>query len=36
MFDKLEIIDVSHVFGEAIKRIMDGTSLSSMFKDLKG
>ena len=36
IFDKLEIIDVSNVFGEAIKRIMDGTSLSSMFRDLKG
>ena len=36
MFNKLEVIDVSHVFGEAIKRIIDGTSLSSMFKGLKG
>jgi len=31
-FDKLEIISVANVFGEAIKRIVDGTSLSSMFK----
>jgi len=36
LFNKLEVIDVSHVFGEAIKRIIDGTSLSSMFKDVKG
>ena len=35
-FEKLEIIDVSHVFGEAINRIIDGTSLSSMFKEVKG
>jgi len=35
MFNKLEIVDVSHVFGEAIKRIIDGTSLSSMFRELK-
>ena len=32
-FDKLEIISVSEVFGEAIKRVVDGTSLSSMFKE---
>ena len=32
-FEKLEIIDVAHVFGESIKRIVDGTSLSSMFKN---
>jgi ribose-phosphate pyrophosphokinase len=32
-FDKLEIISVSNVFGEAIKRVVDGTSLSSMFKE---
>ena len=31
-FDKLEIISVAEVFGESIKRIVDGTSLSSMFK----
>ena len=31
-FDKLEVINVAHVFGESIKRIVDGTSLSSMFK----
>ena len=31
-FSKLEIINVSSVFGESIKRIVDGTSLSSMFK----
>ena len=32
IFPKLEIINVSNVFGESIKRIVDGTSLSSMFK----
>jgi ribose-phosphate pyrophosphokinase len=31
-FSKLEIINVANVFGESIKRIVDGTSLSSMFK----
>ena len=31
-FNKLEVICVASVFGEAIKRIVDGTSLSSMFK----
>ena len=31
-FDKLEIISVANVFGEAIKRIVNGTSLSSLFK----
>ncbi len=31
-FDKLEVINVANVFGESIKRIVDGTSLSSMFK----
>ena len=36
MFDKLEIISVASVFGEAIKRIIDGTSLSSMFQEAKG
>ena len=36
LFEKLEVIDVSNVFGEAIKRIIDGTSLSSMFKEVKG
>tara|TARA_B100001142_G_scaffold60536_1_gene59559 strand:+ start:11198 stop:12139 length:942 start_codon:yes stop_codon:yes gene_type:complete len=35
-FDKLEIISVASVFGEAIKRIIDGTSLSSMFQEAKG
>jgi len=30
-FEKLEIISVADVFGESIKRIIDGTSLSSMF-----
>jgi ribose-phosphate pyrophosphokinase len=30
-FEKLEIISVAEVFGESIKRIVDGTSLSSMF-----
>jgi len=33
LFDNLEIISVSEVFGEAIKRVVDGTSLSSMFKE---
>ena len=32
-FEKLKVIDVSDVFGESIKRIVDGTSLSSMFKN---
>tara|TARA_B110001454_G_scaffold84566_1_gene81305 strand:+ start:569 stop:1510 length:942 start_codon:yes stop_codon:yes gene_type:complete len=36
IFDKLEIISVANVFGEAIKRIIDGTSLSSMFQEAKG
>ncbi|MAV64659.1 MAG: ribose-phosphate pyrophosphokinase [Candidatus Marinimicrobia bacterium] len=31
-FDKLEIVSVKDVFAEAIKHIVDGTSLSSMFK----
>jgi len=31
-FPKLEIINVANVFGESIKRIVDGTSLSSMFR----
>ena len=31
-FSKLEVINVANVFGESIKRIVDGTSLSSMFK----
>ena len=35
-FDKLEVISVANVFGEAIKRIIDGTSLSSMFQEAKG
>jgi ribose-phosphate pyrophosphokinase len=30
---KMNIINVANVFGEAIKRIVDGTSLSSMFKN---
>ncbi len=30
-FEKLEVISVADVFGESIKRIVDGTSLSSMF-----
>jgi len=30
--DKLEIISVADVFGESIKRIVEGTSLSSMFQ----
>ena len=36
IFDKLEVISVANVFGEAIKRIIDGTSLSSMFREAKG
>ena len=32
-FDKLKIINVAKVFGESIRRIVDGTSLSSMFKN---
>ena len=32
MFDKIELISVSNVFAQAIKHIVDGTSLSSMFK----
>jgi len=31
-FKKLEIISVANVFGEAINRIVNGTSLSSLFK----
>ena len=30
-FDKLEIISVADVFGESIKRIVKGASLSSLF-----
>ena len=30
-FTKLEIINVANVFGESIKRIVEGDSLSSMF-----
>ena len=36
IFNKLEVISVANVFGEAIKRIIDGTSLSSMFREAKG
>ena len=36
IFKKLEVISVANVFGEAIKRIIDGTSLSSMFREAKG
>jgi len=36
IFPKLEVINVSKVFGESIKRIVDGTSLSSMFKKKLG
>ena len=32
-FNKLKVINVADVFGESIKRIVDGTSLSSMFKN---
>ena len=32
IFDKLEIVSVANVFGEAINRIVKGTSLSSLFK----
>ena len=31
-FDKLEIITVANVFGESMKRIVEGTSLSSLFQ----
>ncbi len=31
MINKLEIVSVAEVFGESIKRIVDGSSLSSMF-----
>ena len=31
MIDKFEVISIAHVFGESIKRIVDGRSLSSMF-----
>ena len=31
-FDKLEIISVADVFGESMKRIVKGTSQSSLFK----
>jgi ribose-phosphate pyrophosphokinase len=31
-FDKLEVISVGDVFGESIKRINSGQSLSSMFR----
>ena len=31
-FSKLKVINVAHVFGESIKRIVEGDSLSSMFK----
>ena len=36
IFDKIEIMSVANVFGEAMKRIIDGTSLSSMFQEAKG
>ena len=36
IFNKLEVVSVANVFGEAIKRIIDGTSLSSMFREAKG
>ena len=32
IFNKLEVISVANVFAEAIQHIVDGTSLSSMFK----
>ena len=32
LFDKLEIISIANVFGESMKRIVEGTSLSSLFK----
>jgi len=31
-FDRLEIISVADVFGESMKRIVEGTSLSSLFQ----
>ena len=30
--DKLEIVSVADVFGESMKRIVEGTSLSSLFR----
>jgi len=33
IFDKLEIVSVADVFGESIKRIVEGNSLSSLFKE---
>ena len=35
LFEKLEIISVSHVFAEAIKHVTEGTSLSAMFTNEK-
>jgi len=32
LFSKLQIINVANVFGESIKRIVQGDSLSSMFR----
>ena len=32
IFNKLEIVSVANIFGESIKRIVEGTSLSSLFK----
>ena len=32
LFDKLEIVSIADVFGESIKRIVEGTSLSSLFQ----
>jgi len=32
IFDKLEVISIKDVFSNAIRHIVDGTSLSSMFK----
>jgi ribose-phosphate pyrophosphokinase len=34
-FSKLQVINVANVFGESIKRIVAGDSLSSMFKSYK-
>ena len=32
IIDKLEVVSVADVFGESMKRIVEGTSLSSLFK----
>ena len=32
LIDKLEVVSIADVFGESMKRIVEGTSLSSLFK----